>query len=122
MGPNCATYLLYSDGTVDLTRTREPGDPEATTTIDPKMIAEIRDFLLSTDLESLRERLPGGECQGCFDGIDTTFTYETPNGQVSFASTEVALTTAEPLFATTWKVRNAAADDTELGMQTWPSG
>ena len=122
MGPNCATYLVYSDGSVELMRTRELGEPEATTTVDPDAIQEVTDLLASTDPETLRASLPEGECQGCFDGIDTTFTYETTDGQVSFASTEVELVLSESLFAATWQVRNAAAENLELGMQTWPSG
>ena len=122
MGPNCATYLAYSDGSVELMRTREPGEPEATTTVDLEVIQKVQDLLASTDLEDLRAGLPEGECQGCFDGTDTIFTYETNNGQVSFASTEVELVLSEQLFAATWTLRNQAADGTELGMQTWPSG
>ena len=120
MGPNCATYIVYSNGTVELYRTRVEGPPEETTIVDVALLDKIRDLLASTDLDALHASLPEGEVTAAYDGVDTTFTYAMPDGEAVFASAVVELVTAEPLFATTWKIREIAQTATDLHMQTWP--
>lgn len=120
MGPNCATYVVYSDGVVELQRTMEPGEPVDTTTLDIALVDELMNQVAITDLKSLPARLTAGECQSCYDGIDTTLTYETPTGRVSFASADVELTLTEPLFKATWAIRDAAAAVLELPMLQRP--
>lgn len=120
MGPNCATYIVYADGTVEVTRTGESGAIEATATIDTDPIGAIDDLIASTDLEALRSDLPEGEMTAAYDGTDTTFIYVTPQGDVAFSSAAVELVASEPLFAATWRIRDLAAGAVELPVKTRP--
>lgn len=120
MGPNCATYLVYSDGSLELQRTGQPGDPLDTTTIDVALVADVAALVGTTDLDALRAGLPPGECRGCYDGTDVTFTYETPDGPVAFAGTDVDIFVSEPLFTASWSVLETAASNTELPVVTRP--
>jgi len=119
-GPNCATYVVYSDGTIEVLRTGEPDTVEATTGVDAALAATIRDLVATTDLEALRSGLPEGEMTAAYDGVDTTFIFHTTGGDVTFSSAVVELVESEPLFAATWKVRRLAAASAELPMQTRP--
>ena len=120
MGPNCATYLVYSDGSVKLQRTGQPGAPLDMATIDDELVQDVVDRLATTDLDTLREGLPPGECRGCYDGIDVTFAYETPAGPVTFSSVDVDIFVPEPLFTATWPILDAASATTELPLATRP--
>jgi len=120
MGPNCATYRVYTDGTVELTRTGGSGAVEATTTVDVKLVDAIRDLVATEDLEALRAGLPEGEMTAAYDGVDTSFIYAYPQGDVAFASAVVELVASEPLFAATWKIRDLAAGAMDLPLQTRP--
>jgi hypothetical protein len=102
MGPNCPTYEISSDGSVALYRSG--GEFVDQATIDLALVDAIVAELATTDLATLRQRLPQGECQGCYDGIDTTFVYP----EASFSGVEVELVVSEPLFAATWDAVAAA--------------
>lgn len=119
-GPNCATYAVFSDGTVEVLRTGEPDTIEATTVVDADLAMTIHDLVATTDLEALRSGLPEGEMTAAYDGVDTTFIYRTDADDVMFSSAVVELVESEPLFAATWKVRRLAAASVELPMQTRP--
>ncbi|MCL1598863.1 MAG: hypothetical protein M3094_06745, partial [Actinomycetia bacterium] len=121
MGPNCATYLIYSDGSVTLERTDDPGVPVDTGTIDTALVGTVIDLVAATDLDALQADLPPGECRGCYDGIDVTFTYETPEGPVAIASIDVDIFASdEPLLTATWSILDAATADLELPIATRP--
>ena len=111
-GPNCATYEFLTDGTVNLYRVGALDVPEGAGSIDAAIVDKVLFHLDGTDLDELRASLPEGECRACYDGIDTTFVYITPD-PVAFNSAEVELVTTEPLFAATWAALEAAED--ELG-------
>jgi len=110
MGANCAGYHFWSDGTVEIYRAdgATDGAAEITGSIDPVLIARVAAELGTADLPAIRASLPEGECRGCYDGIDTTFTYETIVGTVPFSSTEVELDLSVPLFAATADALQAA--------------
>ncbi len=120
MGPNCATYLVYSDGSVELQRTGHPDAPLDTATIDVTLVSDVTDRVAVTDLDALRESLPPGECRGCYDGTDVTFTYETPEGPAVFASVDVDIFVSEPLLSASWSVLEAAMVDLELPIESRP--
>ncbi len=120
MGPNCPTYVVHADGTVELVRTGGTGEVEATTTVDVELVDTIRALVATTDLETLRSTLPEGELTAAYDGVDTTFVYGTPDGEVGFSGAVVELVESEPLFAATWKVRRLTAASIELPLETRP--
>ena len=109
MGPNCATYQLWSDGTVEVFRSSfdEVGDvPEDTGFLDPSIPAKIRRLAGEIPADFLAS-LPEGSCQGCVDGIDVTIviqlglgasfhidsiTHQIPWNDPLFASIEIART------------------------------
>lgn len=110
MGPNCAGYRFYSDGKVDVYRTDASGDTaaEITGSIAQSTVDKVLAELESADLIAIRAGLGEGECRGCYDGIDTTFIYETVVGAVGFSSTEVDLDESVPLFSATAQALAAA--------------
>jgi hypothetical protein len=102
MGPNCPTYEISSDGSVALYRSGAEQVDQST--IDTALVDAIVAESAGTDLDALRQRLPQGECQGCYDGIDTTFVYQ----EATFSGVDVELVASEPLFAATWDAVAAA--------------
>jgi len=110
MGANCAGYRFWSDGSVEIYRADGSTGTaaEISGSIDSELVARVSAELGTTNLPELRSSLPEGECRGCYDGIDTTFTYETVAGSIPFASTEVELDLSVPLFAATADALQAA--------------
>ena len=112
-GPNCAQYRFWSDGTIELFRVGiDRTTPEGTAMIDPSLVSDVADHVMAIDLDRLRASLREGECRGCYDGIDTTFTYVVSDGSPSFASVDVELHDSVPLFAATW----AALEEAQLAV------
>jgi hypothetical protein len=120
MGPNCAGYRFFSDGTVELYRTNQDTDAaEHDSTIDMSLVSAVSEELGSVDLTELRAMLPEGECRGCYDGIDTTYIYERTDGQTEFDSTKVELLSSIPLFGATETALLAAQEAlAQLEIQT----
>ena len=115
MGPNCSKLLVFGDGTVEAYRFVGDGDELVDTgSIDPQVVADLARLVSSTDLEAIRARLGPGECRGCYDGIDTTMTFYDDDGPATFASVDVELDAAEPLFAAAWAVADAAHGSIEI--------
>jgi hypothetical protein len=111
MGPNCAGYRFFSDGSVELYRTNlETSETEHEATIDASLVAEVEDELATTDLVELRAMLPEGECQACYDGMDTTYIYEVGSRTTEFDSAKVELLSSVGLFAATEQALTAAQE------------
>lgn len=115
MGPNCTRLVVFGDGTVEAYRfVADDVDPIGTGTIDPGLVVDLAAVVAATDFDALRSRLPEGECRGCYDGIDTTMSFETNGGSERFDSIEVELDASEPLFAAAWAVAGAADSAVEV--------
>lgn len=116
MGPNCPTYVLRANGRVDLYRTGNLDTPVDSTIVEEALVMDLQGQISKTDFVTLRTRLPQGECQGCYDGIDTTFLFSTPSSVISFDSIETELVASEPLFAMVWDIVTFASETTELAL------
>ena len=119
MGPNCERFVVFGDGTVEAYRAGE-SDPRPidTGSIDPALAATLHRVVTTADLDALRRRLPPGECQGCFDGIDTLATFTVDGADVTFSSVDTEFTPSEPVFAAMRDVMNAAGDATQIPLIT----
>ena len=119
MGPNCATYVIYSDGAVEVYRTGE-NEPAELTGMLPA--GEIDAFLAGAadiDFEALAARVGPGTCNACVDGIDVVLTMELPSGEVQLDSTVVNFDPAEPFFTDVETlVADAAAATGELPIES----
>jgi hypothetical protein len=120
MGPNCPTYVIRADGQVTLERTGNSGDSVDSAYIDPALTTDLAWQMSTTDFAELRAGLPPGECQGCYDGIDTAFIFRTNQHAVTFSSVETDLDSSEPLFATMWRIVEAASLATEMPIEQRP--
>lgn len=120
MGPNCPTYAVHANGQVDLFRTEALDTTVDSSTIAVPLVDALTEQIRSTDFVALRTRLPEGECQGCFDGIDTKLVLTTRNGEVTFSSIDVEMDPMEPLFAAVSNIVAAASQSTELPLEQRP--
>jgi hypothetical protein len=114
MGPNCPTYVVRANGRVDLYRTGNLDTPVDSTIVGEALVTDLQGQISKTDFVALRARLPQGECQGCYDGIDTTFLFSTPSSVISFDSIETELVASEPLFAMVWNIVNVSDESTDM--------
>lgn len=103
-GPNCRTISIMADGAVDIAW-GEDGTIQESTLIDPALIAGWLEVADGTDFDSLVERLPEGECNGCFDGIDLVL--ELQHHDVVLDSQIVEFVPTEPFFAATYSLVDA---------------
>lgn len=119
MGPNCATFVIYSDGAVEVYRTGE-NEPAELTGILPA--GEIDAFIAGAaeiDFEALAARVGPGTCNACVDGIDVVLSLKLPDGDVQLDSTVVNFDPAEPFFTDVETlVADAAAATGELPIET----
>jgi hypothetical protein len=120
MGPNCPTYVLHANGRVDLFRTEAEGTRVDSAVIDVALLEALAEQIRSTDFVALRARLPEGECQGCFDGIDTKLVLTTSDREVTFSSIDEELSATEPLFDAVWSIVHAASQSTEMRLEQRP--
>ncbi len=74
MGPNCATFVIYTDGTVEIYRTGENAPAEVTGSIPAAEISAYLDSIKDVDFQALAEEVGPGTCQACVDGVDTKVT------------------------------------------------
>ncbi|MEQ1872850.1 MAG: hypothetical protein ABL953_03900 [Ilumatobacteraceae bacterium] len=99
MGPNCATYVVYSDGTVEIYRTDENAPAEVVGSIPAAEVAAFLDSVKDTDFEGLVAEVGPGTCNACVDGLDIKATITFSDGPVELDSTIVNFDLAHPLFA-----------------------
>ncbi len=107
MGPNCQRWVVDGDGTVEVFRVGTDVTPVTTVATDPALVERLWSAATTADPGALRARLPEGRCNGCVDGIDTTFTFTTPGGTATFRSIETELVRSEPLLDAAWAVVEA---------------
>jgi hypothetical protein len=74
MGPNCATYVIYTDGTVEIYRTGENQPAEVTGSIPAEEIAAYLDSVKDVDFQALATEVGPGTCNACVDGTDAKVT------------------------------------------------
>lgn len=74
MGPNCATYVIYTDGTVEIYRTGENLPAEVTGSIPAEEIAAYLDSVKDVDFQALATDVGPGTCNACVDGVDMKVT------------------------------------------------
>ncbi len=79
MGPNCATYVIYSDGSVEVYRTGENKPAELTGQLEDGEIDAFLAGAASIDFEALAAEVGPGTCNACVDGIDVVLTMALPD-------------------------------------------
>lgn len=99
MGPNCATYVVYSDGTVEIYRTGENLPAEVKGSIPAAELEAFIESIENTDFDGLLAEVGPGTCNACVDGIDAIVTITFESGPVTLDSTVVNFDPAHPLFA-----------------------
>ncbi len=99
LGPNCPTYTVWSDGTVELSRTGVDGPPEVTGHIPAAEVATWFASVHDLDAATLATQVGPGTCNSCVDGADITATVALPGGPVVLDSTALAFDPANPTFA-----------------------
>ncbi len=98
MGPNCATYVVYSDGTVEISRTGEGTPAEVIGAIPAAEIAAYMDSVAGIDIDALADEVGPGTCNACVDGIDVVLTLTTADEQVVLDSTVIDFDPEHPFF------------------------
>jgi hypothetical protein len=117
MGPNCAIYVIWNDGSVAVHRSDEtnttglpPVDSaEISGTIPVEVVDRLAAAIAATDFDELRARLGEGSCQGCVDGIDTEITFYTQSSEETISSIEFEFDPSDPLFVAVDDVRMTIA-------------
>ncbi len=112
-GPYCRSLSFWADGRVDVAWPAEAERPVETHAVDPALATAWLEIAAATDFDELVSRLPEGECQGCFDGIDTVLEVSLDGRNVTLDSLVVEFVDSEPLFSATNNL--ASAVPFELG-------
>lgn len=99
MGPNCSTYVVYSDGTVEIYRTGESAPAEVVGSIPAAEVSAFLDSVKGTDFEALAVEVGPGTCNSCVDGIDMTLTLTLNDGPTELDSTIVNFDLSNDFFA-----------------------
>jgi hypothetical protein len=117
MGANCPTYVVHANGEVALFRTGGTGEIVDSTFVDPSLATDLAWLMSTTNYSELRAGLAVGECQGCYDGIDTRFIFVNQQSIVAFDSIDTELDPSEPLFGTVWRIFEAAVLATDMPVE-----
>lgn len=99
MGPNCATYVVYSDGTVEIYRTDQGEPAEVIGSIPAAEVAAFLESVQDTDFDALASEVGPGTCNACVDGIDIVLTLTLASGPVELDSTVINFDLANDFFA-----------------------
>ena len=99
MGPNCATYVVYADGTVEIYRTGENAPAEVVGSIPEAEVSAFLESVQDVDFEALAAEVGPGTCNACVDGIDVILTLGLPAGSTTLDSTIVNFDPANDFFA-----------------------
>ncbi len=112
MGPNCATWVVYTDGTVEIFRTGENAPAEVTGSIPEAEISAWLESVADLDVDALTAEVGPGTCNACVDGIDVKLTIGLDGGPVALDSTVTNFDPANPFFA---NLETLMADVTAVG-------
>jgi len=99
MGPNCPTYTVWNDGTVEISRTGDDAPPAVTGTIPTSEVEAWLASVADLDVAALTAAVGPGSCQSCVDGADNLVTVHTSNGDVAIDSTKLAFDPSNDFFA-----------------------
>ncbi len=99
MGPNCPTFVVWSDGSVEISRTGETTPPEVTGSIRRSDVEAWLGSVADLDPTALAAAVGPGTCNSCVDGADTVLTVRTTTGDVTLDSTELAFDRTNEFFA-----------------------
>ena len=89
MGPNCPTYVLWSDGAVEISRTGQPGPAEVAGSIGAEPVAQWTAAVAGLDAAHLATEVGPGACNSCVDGADIVVTVTVGDATVVLDSTEL---------------------------------
>jgi hypothetical protein len=98
MGPNCATYVVYTDGKVEIFRTGENTPAEVTGAIPAGEIEAYLESVADVDVAALTDEVGPGTCNACVDGIDVVLTLALGDEEVVLDSTIVNFDPEHPFF------------------------
>lgn len=103
-GPNCPTYTVWSDGTVEASRTpmaasAEPAPAEVSGNLPAETVQQWYASVQTLDVDALAAAVGPGSCASCVDGVDVVATINLPSGAVVLDSTKLAFDEANPTFA-----------------------
>ena len=99
MGPNCPTYVVYSDGRVEVYRTGENAPAEVIGSIDATEVTAFLDSVKNTDFDGLAAEVGPGTCNSCVDGVDILLTLTLADGPVKLDSTVINFDLNNDFFA-----------------------
>ncbi|MFM2078586.1 MAG: hypothetical protein RJA49_2476 [Actinomycetota bacterium] len=99
LGPNCPTYTVWMDGTVDVSRTGIDAPPEITGRVPAAEVQEWFASVQDLDPAALAAQVGPGTCNSCVDGTDIVATIERSGGPVTLDSTQLAFDPSDPTFA-----------------------
>lgn len=99
MGPNCATSVVYTDGSVEIFRTGESAAAEVTGSIPEAEISAWLESVADLDVDALTIEVGPGTCNACVDGIDVKLTIGLADGPVVLDSTITNFDPEHPFFA-----------------------
>lgn len=98
MGPNCATYVVYTDGTVEIFRTGESKPAEVTGAIPAAEISAYLESISDVDVDVLADEVGPGVCNACVDGIDVKLSITVDSAPIVLDSTVVSFDPEHPFF------------------------
>jgi len=98
MGPNCATYVVYTDGTVEIFRTGESKPAEVTGAIPAAEISAYLESISDVDVDVLADEVGPGVCNACVDGIDVKLSINVDSAPIVLDSTVVSFDPEHPFF------------------------
>lgn len=111
LGPNCPTWVVYSDGWVEVSRTPTgPGvddGAQATGTVSVDLLEAILRETRATDAATLADDLGPGSCQSCVDGADIVVTILDGEVSTTLDSLDVAFDPDHPLVAALTQLMSA---------------
>ena len=117
MGPNCPTWSIWNDGTVQVWRTAVGGEPEITGSSPGSAIDAWQTVADDIDLAALTAEVGPGACNSCVDGADLVVTVHRAGGDVTLDSTEMAFDPANEVFAALESLMTTARTVGELPLE-----
>lgn len=101
LGPNCPTWIVYSDGSVEVVRTMTSpatdNSVQATGLVAVPLVAAVVREARATDETTLAAELGPGSCQSCVDGADVVVTIRDGARSTTLDSLEVSFDAGNPL-------------------------